>query len=250
MESDMKGIKTASRSETGLARKDNQDSVLCLDDLGVFVVADGMGGGSAGALASQMVCEALQGGVSAKDYPNRLDEIESAIFAANARIFAHAKEHGFRQMGSTVALLSVDESYPSRGVIGYVGDSRVYRVRGGVAALLTRDHSVGAELEDKVGAAAGSRYSARSNPLAHILTRAVGSREEVFPDWRKVDIFAGDRFVICSDGVCDVVETEALGRHVSAQSIEDAADSLAAEVVAKGAPDNFSFVIVEIGGVQ
>ncbi len=246
----MKGIKTVSRSETGLVRKDNQDTVLCLDDLGVFAVADGMGGGSAGALASQMVCEALRNGVRAKDYPKRLDEIESAIAAANARIFAHAKEQGFKQMGSTVVVLAVDETSLSLGAIGYVGDSRVYRVRGEVAELLTRDHSVGAELEDKVGAAPGSSYAARSNPLAHILTRAVGSRGEVAVEWRKVDIVAGDRFVICSDGVCDVVETEGLGGLVSSPSLESAADSLAAEIVVRGAPDNYSFVIVDIGSVQ
>lgn len=246
----MKGIKYVSRSETGLVRKDNQDSVLCLDDLGVFVVADGMGGGSAGALASQMVCEALQSGVRAKEYQKRLEEIESAIVAANAKIFVHAKEQGFKQMGSTVALLSADEMYPSRGVMCYVGDSRVYRIRSVVAELLTRDHSVGAELEEKVGVAAGSSYSARSNPLAHILTRAIGSKEEVIVEWRKVDITARDRFVICSDGVCDVVETDRLGRIASSPNLESAADFLAAEVVARGAPDNYSFVIVEIGGVE
>ena len=246
----MKGIKSTSRSETGLVRKANEDSVLCLDQMAVFAVADGMGGGSDGALASRMVCEELSRGVCAKVYLRRVDEIGRAVAAANARILEHAKRHGFRQMGSTVALLAVDETSFARGVIGYVGDSRVYRVRSGVAELLTRDHSVGAELEKEVGSAAGRDFSARSNPLSHILTRSVGVKDDVLLEWRKIDIVDGDRFVICSDGVHDVIETDALGRIVAACDIEKAADALAAKVVECGAPDNYSFVIVEIGGAK
>ena len=242
-------IKTASRSETGLVRKDNQDSVLCLDKMAVFAVADGMGGGSDGALASRMVCEELSRGVRAKEFTKRVEEIGRAVEAANARIFTYAKERGYRQMGSTVALLAVDESTLAHGVIGYVGDSRVYRVRGGAAELLTRDHSVGAELERGICAASGGgRFSARSNPLAHILTRSVGVRGDVLLEWRKVDIADGDRYVICSDGVHDVIETDVLGGIVASGGIEEAADALDAKVVECGAPDNYTFVIVETGG--
>ena len=242
-------VKTASRSETGLVRKSNQDSVLCLPEMNVFAVADGMGGGSGGELASRMVCEDLARVVRAGAYDARIDEIAGAVSAANARILEYAGKHGFRQMGSTVALLAVDDTGFDRGVVGYVGDSRVYRVRGGAAELLTRDHSVGAELDQAV-AGAGGRFSARSNPLAHILTRAVGTKEDVQVEWRKVDIAAGDRFVICSDGVHDVVETDALAGLVARGSLEKAADALERKIVACGAPDNYSFVIVEIGGPQ
>ena len=244
----MDGIKAVSRCETGLVRKDNQDSVLCLEGMSIFAVADGMGGGSEGGLASQIVCEELARGIVAKEYARRVDEAGGAVAAANARIFEYAKEHGFRQMGSTVALLAIDDATLSRGVIGYVGDSRVYRVRDGKAELLTRDHSIGAELEREVGAAAGARFSARSNPLSHILTRAVGTKDTVSLEWRKIDIEAGDRLVICSDGVHDVVEADVLCGIVEAGGMEKAADSLAAKVVECGAPDNYSFVIVEIGG--
>jgi len=245
----MKIVKTASRSETGLVRKTNEDSVLCLSEMNVFAVADGMGGGSEGELASRMVCEDLARYVRASVYSRRVDEIAVAVSAANARIFEYAKERGFRQMGSTVALIAVDDTGLERGVVGYVGDSRVYRVRNGAAELLTRDHSVGAELDQAV-AGSGGRFSARSNPLAHILTRAIGTKEEVQLEWRKVDIADGDRFVICSDGVHDVVETDALAGLVARGALEKAADALARKVVACGAPDNYSFVIVEIGGAQ
>ena len=244
------GIKSVSRSETGLVRRDNQDSVLCLDHMAVFAVADGMGGGSDGALASQMVCDELCRGVLAKEHPRRIDEIGVAVAAANARILRHAKEHGFRMMGSTVALLAVDDATLAHGAVCHVGDSRVYRVRGGAAEALTRDHSVGAELEREVGAAPGSSFSSRANPLSHILTRAVGTKENVSIEWREVDVAAGDRFVICSDGVHDVVEADVLGGIVAVGSLEGAADSLAAKIVECGAPDNYTFVIVEIGGAR
>ena len=242
-------VKTASRSETGLVRKTNQDSVLCLPEMNVFAVADGMGGGSEGGLASRMVCEDLARAVRASAYMRRIGEIAEAVSAANARIFEYARKRGFRQMGSTVALLAVDYTGFERGVGGYIGDSRVYRLRNGAAELLTRDHSVGAELDQAV-AGAGGRFSARSNPLAHILTRAIGTKEEVQLEWRKVDISAGDRFVICSDGVHDVVETDELAGLVARSALEKAADALEREVVAHGAPDNYSFVIVEIGGAR
>ena len=242
-------VKTASRSETGLVRKTNQDSVLCLSEMNVFAVADGMGGGSEGGLASRMVCEDLARAVRADVYSRRVDEIAEAVSAANARIFEYARKRGFRQMGSTVALLAVDDTGFERGVVGYVGDSRVYRLRNGAAELLTRDHSVGAELDQAVAGARG-RFSARSNPLAHILTRAIGTNEDVQLEWRKVDISAGDRFVICSDGVHDVVETDALAGLVARGSLEKAAGALEREIVACGAPDTYSFVIVEIGGAR
>ena len=248
--SDVPAIKTVSRSDTGLVRMENQDSVICLGEIGVFAVADGMGGGKEGALASRMVCDELSRSVRAKNFLKRVDEIETAVSAANARIFAYAKAHDFRQMGSTVALLAVDDESFARGVVGYVGDSRVYRVRGGAAEMLTRDHSVGAELDAAVGAGAGERFSARSNPLSHILTRSVGVKEEVLLEWRKIDIAAGDRYVVCSDGVHDVIKADTLGRIVADGELESVAGALADEVVARGAPDNYSFVSVEMGGAR
>ena len=244
----MKKCRFKSVSETGLVRKENQDHVLCLANAGLFAVADGMGGGADGALASEIVCEELAKGAYSGEFPARLDEIAAAVAAANERILAHAKKHGFRQMGSTVAVLAIDDFPHGRGAIGYVGDSRVYRIRDGAAALLTRDHSIGAELESEIGNAAAGRFSSRSNPLAHILTRVVGMKEKLVLEWRKIDVSPGDRFVVCSDGVHDVIETEELAGLIAQGDLSLAADSLGREVVKRGAPDNYSFAIVEIGG--
>ena len=245
----MKDVKIAIKSDKGLVRKDNQDGIACLEEAGVFAVADGMGGGAKGALASRMMCEALEKGVSsASDYLARLDEIAAAVAAANGRIFDYSASQGFKTMGTTLALLALDDVSRGRGAIGHIGDSRVYRVREGSAVLMTRDHSVGSELEKRVGVTAGRGFSLRSNPLAHVLTRAVGTTATVQLEWRKIDIAPGDRFVVCSDGVHDVVDGDELAALVVGGGVADAAEALGREVVARGAPDNYSFVIIEIGG--
>ena len=247
--SDMQGVKVAIRSEKGLVRKDNQDGIACLEAAGVFAVADGMGGGVKGALASQMMCEALEKGVSpASDYMTRLDEIAKAVVTANSGIFSYADSQRLRAMGTTLALLALDELSRGRGAIAHIGDSRVYRVRGGDAELMTRDHSVGSELAEKVGAAIGHGFAMRSNPLSHVLTRAVGTAAKVQLEWRKIDIAVGDRFVVCSDGVHDVVDIDELPALVQGVGVEDAAVALERRIVSRGAPDNYSFIILDIGG--
>ncbi len=240
-------VRFLSQSSTGLVRKDNQDTVLCLDAYGLFAVADGMGGGEAGALASQMICEALRGKVASRDQQDRKSEITAAVADANELIFKHARDHGFKQMGSTVVLLVLDKTAGKKALIGHIGDSRVYRVRAGAAELLTRDHSLGSELEARVGGAAGHKLAMRSSPFAHILTRAVGTEKKVAIDWREVEVASSDRFVVCSDGVHDVIETDKLAELVNGGTLEGASRKLEREIVRCGAPDNYSYILLEIG---
>lgn len=240
-------ICTISRSDRGLVRTDNEDSVLCLSDKRVYAVADGMGGGDEGALASCMVCRALKKFVVADDFRARMADVCDAVDKANAEIFAYSKEHGYRQMGSTVAVLAMDGPADAHATVGHVGDSRVYRVRGGLAELLTRDHSIGAELAEHVGVSAAAKFAARTNPLAHVLTRAIGTGPHVSLDWRKIDVACGDRFVVCSDGVHDVVDALEIGPLI-AGDLSAAADRLENVIRQRGAPDNYSFIIVQAGG--
>jgi len=233
------------RSANGLVRKNNEDAVLCAECLGLYAVADGMGGGAEGERASRMVCEALEKVADESSFARRCGDVGQALLEANTRIFGYAREKGLRQMGSTVALVAFDADLP-RAAVCHVGDSRVYRIRAGAIEVLTRDHSIGAELETRVGGA----FASRSNPLAHVLTRALGTDKDVKPEWRNVDVCAGDRFVVCSDGVHDVMADDALLDAVVAGTLDAAADRLEREVLAKGAPDNYSFVLVEIGGAD
>lgn len=213
-------------SETGLVRRDNQDNALVSVGRGVFCVADGMGGGAEGAKASDVVCRELKMTMHAagEDFYSRVSAAQNALVDANLEIFSYARERGFDQMGSTAAVLVFDPSDHARAAVIHVGDSRVYRIRGGLAERLTRDHRV---------------------PGSNTLTRAVGGAATVRCDLREVEVRRGDRFVVCSDGVTCVVSDARLAVFASGGTLERAAERLAGEVVKAGAPDNYSFVLVQ-----
>ena len=236
----------AAATDCGLVRADNQDSYLMRKEEFFLAVADGMGGGADGALASAWICEEFAKFLELPpvSFRERLAKAGAALADANTRIRAYIKERGIKMMGSTAALLMADPSRPTRGAIAHVGDSRIYRWRKGGGKLLTRDHTVGDELgralvDDTQAAAVKSR----KNPLSHILTRAVGTGFKVRPDWRKIDLRADDRYLLCTDGVHDVLSNEQvsalLGR---AKTPADAVKAFAREVVARGAPDNYTLV--------
>lgn len=237
-------------SDRGLVRKENEDHVFVDGAKTLFAVADGMGGGSEGARASEIVCEEL-----AKTGPCglsvRVSGVEASVRAANDRILAYAREKGFKQMGSTVAVLVVEPENVSRAVILHVGDSRVYRVRGGSAELLTRDHTIGGQLSAFAKGGQAAELKSRANPLAHVLTRAVGVEPTVEIDRREVVLADGDRFLVCSDGVHDVVADSSVGEILTMnRDLGQAAEKLRDLVVTCGAPDNYSFVIVSFGGAK
>ena len=233
-------------SETGLVRADNQDNVLVSVAHRVFCVADGMGGGAEGAKASATVCHEvkLMTNIAGATFSDRVTAVKASIIDANAAIYAYASERGFSKMGSTAVVMVFDPDDSTHAVIINVGDSRVYRIRSGLVSLLTRDHSVGRELSDFAGARAAD-FRSRANPLTHVLTRAVGVQPSVQIDEREVDVRAGDRFVLCTDGVHDVVSDARLGVFAAGGTLESAAERLAAEVLKCGAPDNYSFVLVD-----
>ena len=236
-------------SETGAVRKDNQDSVFVDRAKTVFCVADGMGGGSEGATASRFVCEEIEKAVTAKTLAERMEAVEAAVVAANDRIRAYAKERDFKQMGSTVAVLLLDPSDSRRAAICHVGDSRIYRIRRRTAEPLTHDHTIGGQLGEMTKGILAAGFKSRTNPLAHVLTRAIGSADKVEGEWRKIDIDSRDRFLICSDGVHDVVSDERIGLILSEpEDLAEASRHLTDEIVRNGAPDNFSYVMIAFGG--
>ena len=236
----------AAATDRGLVRTDNQDSYLMRRDEFFLAVADGMGGGADGALASAWICEEFAKMLTMPpvSFRERLSKTGAALAAANARIRAYIKERGIKMMGSTAAVLMADPSRTARGAIAHVGDSRIYRWRKGCGKLLTRDHTVGDELGRALaGEERAASVKSRKNPLSHILTRAVGTGFKVRPDWRKIDLRAGDRYLLCTDGVHDVMSNEQvsalLGR---AKTPADAVKAFAREVISRGAPDNYTLV--------
>ena len=236
-------------TDRGLVRKDNQDAFLSLPDLGFFCVADGMGGCSNGALASKWICEALLAGcpdfvAEETSVITRVARLNAVLQQVNSRIRSYIRENGLKAMGSTIALLLFDSANRSHAVIAHAGDSRVYRLRKGTLRCLTRDHTVGEELSAKTSSRReAANLGARSNPLTHILTRAVGTEYKLRPSWRHIDVFPGDSFLICSDGVHDMLDDGQIAAVMNAGgSPEQIALRLQGEVVAAGAGDNYSIV--------
>ena len=236
----------AAATDRGLVRPENEDSYLMRPNDFFLAVADGMGGGADGALASAWISEAFTALLAdpPAGFRARVAGARAALDAANARIRAYMKERGIKMMGSTAAVLLADPARPARGVVAHVGDSRIYRWRKGKGAQLTRDHTVGDELgRAHVSDSEAAALKSRKNPLSHILTRAVGTGLRVRPDWRKIDLRAGDRYLLCTDGVHDVLSNDQvsalLGR---AKTPADAVKAFARNVVERGAPDNYTLV--------
>ena len=215
-------------SRPGLVRPDNQDHVFVDEKRLVYCVADGVGGAREGARASEIVCRNVKMMVAAapSGFAARVEAVGQAVSDANAAIFAHARENGYDAMGSTVAVLVLDPDNPRHAAICHVGDSRVYRIRGGMPQLLTHDHRRGAG--------------------EHTLTRAVGAAENVSQDWFEISATNSSRFILCTDGVHDVESESRLAVFVSAGPLGAAAQRLSADIERRGAPDNYSFVIVEV----
>ena len=243
----------SSVSACGLVRKENQDNVLSLPETGLFCVADGMGGGKGGALASQWVCESLANAVRDVSFDalggeERIRFLGDALQEVNSRVRAYAKEQGFKSMGSTVVLLVPDPRDRAHPYVAHAGDSRVYRMRRGELQLLTNDHTVGGELSRKtVSRREAEDLGSRGNPLSHILTRAVGTEFKVRPEWQTIDLKIGDRLLLCTDGVHDMLSDKEIAEAMRGRKTpEEIAHRLETEIVAAGAGDNYSLICIEV----
>lgn len=247
--SESRWLRSIKVSDVGLVRAENQDRLFAGFLSGIYCVADGMGGGEEGAKASELVCSEVYRSVSATsgDFSDRMNAVEEGLQAANAIIYNYAKTRHYRQMGSTAAILVFDTPGSGRGAICHVGDSRVYRIRDGLATLLTRDHTVAVELGLMMLPDSSDELRGRAHPLSHVLTRAIGTDSKVNTEWRKIDIAKGDRFLICSDGVHDVVSDALINLLVGYGPLETVKDRLVSTIVNGGAPDNYSFIIIDVG---
>ena len=235
-------------SECGLVRRENQDNVVVDPKTLVFCVADGMGGGEAGGEASASICRNVDSALHERaSFADRVRLVDDAIHRADG-VSAAA---GYRQMGSTVAVLVSDGKRIA--AVGNVGDSRVYRLRDGKLCQLTRDHTLTAEiLSHRLPQGAKPLADVRALALSHVLTRAVGvGQERLKVDWRRVDVKEGDVMLLCSDGVHGAVAPSALAAAmVAGGGAKEMLGRICSLVVASGARDNYSAVVVKIGGAK
>lgn len=235
--------RSVARSDVGSVRKHNEDSFLDRPDIGLWVVADGMGGMTAGDVASRAIVAALDGIAEAVDAASLMREVRARIATVNTDLRDMAARRGpTTTIGSTIAGLML---HGGHFACFWAGDSRVYRHRGGELDRLTRDHSL---VQDMVDAGLLRPEDAESHPHASVIQRAVGVDDEVALDCVQARMEPGDVFLLCSDGLTRMVGDEELEEHLGREPIERACESLLALVLRRGAKDNVTIVLVEYLG--
>ncbi len=233
-------------------RSNNEDDLCAVPRLGLFAVADGLGGYEGGEIASALTVEIFERFVERNErdpsgtWPCKEDKQRS--FTENVLRAAAMEAHHsivsrrtgpLRQMGSTVAALLVSGT---TAAIAHVGDSRVYRLRNGALEPLTRDHSVWAEM-----VAAGRDLPPRHEfPFKNQITRALGLEGNSIADTRVIEVATGDRFLLCTDGLYDPFEDDALARLLGEGEVEGCCKRLVELAYEKGSADNITAVIVEV----
>ena len=241
-------------TDIGRKRKGNEDAFLIDEEIGLYIVADGMGGHAAGEVASQEAVDTVFGMVKRgmRDMRELRDPIadeearaacrllESAVQAATYMVFSMAElDRGKHGMGTTISALFVSGDY---AVTAQVGDSRVYRMYQGQVEQLTEDHTLIA-WQLKQGLI--TPEEAEKSPNKNVITRAVGNREYVEVDTRLLGLASGDRFLLCSDGLHgylreqDVAPILALGGDRAVKRFIDLANE-------RGGKDNITAIVVEV----
>ena len=239
----------ASRTDVGRKREHNEDSHGVFPESGVYVVADGMGGGEAGEVASQLTITAVREALAAaSDQPgvnNLVVKTRLLRRAANQAchaIRAYVSQRGFNRSGSTFAALVFDPNQPGKAVALHAGDSRVYRFRKNKLEQITRDHSV--------AAAAGLTNEDRiPSMFKGVITRAVGILDLVDLEETPLDVKPGDLFLLCSDGLSNMVPDAPLTKLLKGREeggLEKLSELLIAESNQAGGVDNITAVLVEV----
>jgi protein phosphatase len=244
----------------GLVREHNEDCFSVDEAQRLFVVADGMGGHAAGEVASRLAVETVKEFLESADeeatWPYESNprlslegnKLAQAIRIANRRVLDEVKKNErYRGMGTTLVALTVrpDEANSEHAYIGHVGDSRTYRIRDGKLEQLTSDHSwISAQVES----GAISTEAARRHPLRNVITRALGSDEEVEADIIECDVQPGDLFILCTDGLNTMITDEEILKRAlaSANDLEAMCASLVEGANEAGGEDNTTVVMVSV----
>jgi len=247
-----------SQTHPGMVRSHNEDSVACEPDVGLVVLADGMGGYNAGEVASGIavsvvateVSHGLQNaspidrdGESGEELGVKL--LRDNIQKANSSIF-HAAESQPQYSGMGTTIVS-GLFYDNRVATGHVGDSRMYRLRGEALESITRDHSL---LQEQIDGGIISVEDARLSKNKNLVTRAVGIDAEVLPEIHVHDVMVGDVYLLCSDGLNDMVEDDDIKSALYAMqgNLPLAANQLIQMANDNGGRDNVSVILVKVKG--
>jgi len=225
------GVRSAAATDVGLKRSINEDAYIERAEVGVWAVADGLGGHRDGEVASRMVCDALAELTPEPTFEATIEAARERLQRVNEYLLRTSSNGALAdRCASTVVLLLVRGS---SGAVLWAGDSRVYRWRSGRLEQLTRDHNLG-QLGEPV-----------AEEFANAITRAVGVQENLVLDLCREKVYPGDRFLLCSDGLTRMVSDADIAACMNADDIKRAVQALISTTLTAGAPDNVTVLVAE-----
>ena len=231
---------SAAKTDVGVVRDVNEDAIFQNSDIGLWAVADGMGGHLVGDVASGKIIAALDSIKVDPVLSRYVNNVEDTLLDVNEKMIEYAQvmfDEG--TMGSTLVSLIIKDRI---GVCLWTGDSRLYRYRNQKLIQLTRDHS---QLEDMIEFGLLSRENAATYSQKNVITRAIGVESPLYLD---VNIFTtqiGDIFILCSDGLYNVVSEQEIIDTFTSRNVDTIAEELIHKAIQHGAPDNVSVVVVQ-----
>jgi len=236
-----------SLSDTGLVRANNEDAVALAPELGLVVLADGMGGYRAGEVAAQLSVQGVLDTLRPHLLPQLVGPrevrslLQDCFESVNLHVYHAALERPEWQGMATTLVTAVFVG--ARLVVGHLGDSRVYRFRQGQLVQLTRDHSL---LQEQIDAGLVSPEMARTAHYKNLVTRAIGIGPAVEPELKEHTVEPGDTYLLCSDGLSDMLTEPQMGQILRREkSLETAARVLLEAANAAGGRDNITLVLVQ-----
>ncbi len=228
-------------TDVGKVRKHNEDSLLDRPEIGLWVVADGMGGHEGGDVASQMIVNSLGKIHEGIKLERCIDDIEDRLLKVNERLIAKASESGKKvTIGSTVVGLL---AYNDLCTFFWAGDSRLYRLRNASLRQLTTDHS---QVEVYIEQGLINRQEAATHPHGNMITRAVGAADDLYIDFDIQKMESGDRYMLCSDGLTKHLEDTEFEEMLSEGSAEESCKALTELTLERGAGDNVTTIVIDI----
>ncbi len=224
-------------SMTGTKHSVNQDSFYIDESRGIFIVADGMGGHAAGDVASSSAIKAISENIGEIN----IASIKNALDIANETVFEKSKTSpNLEGMGTTIAMCCLGGNYAT---IANIGDSRVHIIRNNEISFVTRDHSFVQQMIDDGQLKASE---AKTHAMKNIITRALGVAETVVPDFDGMTVESGDAIMICSDGVSNMLDDEAIVHTVLHGNAEDAAKTLCKSALDAGGKDDLTAIVIKL----
>ena len=227
------------RTDTGRLRRVNEDAFINLDDIGLWIVADGMGGHSRGDVASRLIVDAFRG----VDKPDSADAfaqlVRNRLALANQRMRSVPGLKPNEIIGSTVVAFLV---YKREWRCLWAGDSRAYLMRDGRLTQITHDHSVAQEMVERGEL---SQEEAAYHPSANRITRAIGTQNELLLDEYRSNLRDGDTVVLCSEGLNKEVDDEEMEEILLQYDCEDASRELVDLTLERGARDNVTVAVIK-----